>query len=129
MKDNDSISVKQEKALYGKESRKTIKCHHCGREGHIKRNCWILKNQQSKQGAGSSGEKSNSAESKQESDDGKECVGLVAAHAMSACDKDVLASMWIVDSGATCHMCNNKELFVQYSDKDSVSVSLGDGHS
>ncbi|KAK3894704.1 hypothetical protein Pcinc_001550 [Petrolisthes cinctipes] len=69
VKDNDSISVKQEKAFYGKESRKTIKCHHCGKEGHIKRNCWALKNQQTKQGAGSSGEKSNSAESKQEGDD------------------------------------------------------------
>ncbi|KAK3876705.1 hypothetical protein Pcinc_018517 [Petrolisthes cinctipes] len=129
VKDNDSISVKQEKAFYGKESRKTIKCHHCGKEGHINRNCWALKNQQTKQGAGSSGEKSNSAESKQEGDDGNESVGLLAAHAMSAYDKNVLANTWIVDSGATCHMCNNKELFVQYNDKDSVSVSLGDGHS
>ncbi|KAK4327573.1 hypothetical protein Pmani_001980 [Petrolisthes manimaculis] len=125
VKDNDGINVKQEKAFYGKESRKTIKCHHCGKEGHIKRYCWTLKNQQTKQGAGSSGEKSNSAEG----DDGNESVGLLAAHAMSACDKNVLANTWIVDSGATCHMCNNKELFVQYNDKDSVSVSLGDGHS
>ncbi|KAK3888840.1 hypothetical protein Pcinc_007106 [Petrolisthes cinctipes] len=129
VKDNDSISVKQEKAFYAKESRKTIKCHHCGKEGHIKRNCWALKNQHTKQGAGSSGEKSNSAESKQEGDDGNESVGLLAAHAMSACDKNVLDNTWIVDSGATCYMCNNKELFVQYNDKDSVSVSLGDGHS
>ncbi|KAK4327560.1 hypothetical protein Pmani_001967 [Petrolisthes manimaculis] len=125
VKDNDGINVKQEKAFYGKKSRKTIKCHHCGKEGHIKRYCWTLKNQQTQQGAGSSGEKSNSAEG----DDGNESVGLLAAHAMSACDKNVLANTWIVDSGATCHMCNNKELFVQYNDKDSVSVSLGDGHS
>ncbi|KAK4325723.1 hypothetical protein Pmani_003666 [Petrolisthes manimaculis] len=125
VKDNDGINVKQEKAFYGKESRKTIKCHHCGKEGHIKRYCWTLKNQQTQQGAGSSGEKSNSAEG----DYGNESVGLLAAHAMSACDKNVLANTWIVDSGATCHMCNNKELFVQYNDKDSVSVSLGDGHS
>lgn len=26
-------------------------------------------------------------------------------------------------------MCNNKELLVQYNDKDRVSVSLEDGHS
>jgi len=32
---------------------------------------------------------------------------VVVCHALSAGTKD----NWIVNSGATCHMCNNKKLF------------------
>ena len=35
---------------------------------------------------------------------------------------------WIVDSGATCHMCHNVMLFVELNSlKQSLEVSLGDG--
>ena len=37
---------------------------------------------------------------------------------------------WIVDSGATCHMCNDQQLFKQFvSLKEPQEVTLGDGHS
>ena len=36
---------------------------------------------------------------------------------------------WIIDSGATCHMCNNKSLFMEYgSFKTPLKVTLGDGY-
>ena len=36
---------------------------------------------------------------------------------------------WIVDSGATCHMCNNKALFANLQQlKEPLEVTLGDGH-
>ena len=41
----------------------------------------------------------------------------------------MLDNAWIVDSGETCHMCNNKNCFVEYDDRETVSVALGDGHS
>ena len=38
-------------------------------------------------------------------------------------------SNWIVDSGATCHMCNDKKLFINLEGLDKPQeVSLGDGH-
>ena len=36
---------------------------------------------------------------------------------------------WIIDSGATCHMCGSKESFVELSDLTQlVEVTLGDGN-
>ena len=40
-----------------------------------------------------------------------------------------MISGWIVDSGATCHMCNRRSLFVKYHFfKKYEKVTLGDGH-
>ena len=39
-----------------------------------------------------------------------ESVGVVVRHALFASSSNQLNS-WIVDSGTTCHMCNNKMLF------------------
>ena len=36
---------------------------------------------------------------------------------------------WIVDSGATCHMCNDRKYSIAFDDREPVSVALGDGHS
>lgn len=39
-------------------------------------------------------------------------------------------SDWIVDSGATCHMCNEEELFVEIMELDeSQKITVGDGIS
>ena len=35
---------------------------------------------------------------------------------------------WIIYSGATCHLCNNKELFVELRPMEVQDVLLGDGH-
>ena len=57
-----------------------------------------------------------------------ESVGLVVHHALSASSSNQLNS-WIVDSRATCHMCNNKMLFSKLDGlKQSLEVTLGDGH-
>ena len=42
---------------------------------------------------------------------------------------EVQSDQWIVDSGATCHMCNDKGLFDNFSDLiQAQAVTLGDGH-
>ena len=36
---------------------------------------------------------------------------------------------WVIDSGATCHMCNDDKLFVEIRClKQPQEVTLGDGH-
>ena len=59
-------------------------------------------------------------------DEGEEIVGLVTEHALSANRR----SNWFVDSGVTCHMCNNKELFDQIIHLEMPQeITVGDGHS
>ena len=48
-----------------------------------------------------------------------ESTGLLVQHALSS--KCNTPDQWILDSGATCHMCNKKKLFSQ------LNVTLGDG--
>ena len=52
--------------------------------------------------------------------------GLMTAHALTAASRGT----WIVDSGATCHMCNDEKLFVQLRQLNTPrEVTLGDGRS
>ena len=129
VQENDgSAVVKQEKAYYSKKSMKSFECHHCGKEGQIKKNYHFLRNKPNDAKHSSSKVKANSAsaESKYESD---ESVGQLAAHAMLVLGENMLDYAWIVDSGATCHMCNNKNCFVEYDERETISVALSDGHS
>ena len=51
---------------------------------------------------------------------------LLVSHALQAGS----AGQWIVDSGATCHMCCNRKLFADFHLLDKpIEVTLGDGHT
>ena len=57
-------------------------------------------------------------------DDTSDSDALLVGYALSV----GLSSGWIVDSGATSHMCNDKQLFTVYQSlKTSEKVTLGDG--
>ena len=57
-----------------------------------------------------------------------ESAGLLVDYAMSARTKR-RSDSWIVDSGATCHMCHSVMLFVELNSlEQSLEVSLGEGH-
>jgi len=69
------------------------------------------------------------AQKKQDSDSDSESVGLMASHALSS-SSDERMERWIIDSGATCHMCNDKKQFVEFKSLDpSREVTLGDDYS
>ena len=55
--------------------------------------------------------------------------GFIACHTLSALSLNETYA-WIVDSGATCHMCHNKKIFsALYELKEPIDVVLGDRHS
>ena len=61
-----------------------------------------------------------------ESSSDSESVGLVVQHAMPSLSRK---AAWIIDSGATCHMCNDKSLCIEYESlKTPLKVTLGDGY-
>jgi len=58
-------------------------------------------------------------------------VGLVVQHAFSAnVINNSNGAHWIVDSGATCHVCNDRNLFIELNNlKSPLDIVLGDGRT
>ena len=107
------------KAMTVTRSKAEVKCYHCGKAGHIKRNCRLLKQKRPFRNES----RPKTAVRKSSSDE--DADALVIGHALHAAS----TGNWIIDSGATCHMCSNKKLFVDLQPlKQPMEVTLGDGH-
>ena len=108
-----------------------VRCHYCKRFGHMKRDCFELAERKSAESSQKERKhRGNKAEVKRRdsSSSESESVGLVTRHALSA-SVNTQPDSWVIDSGATCHMCNDDKLFnnIQYL-KEPQEVTLGDGH-
>lgn len=136
-KEKGAVSEEQ-KALAAKGNlKKGPICHFCRKPGHLKRECWKLaaQSEAGKKAGKSSGKPKHAAnqvtekqqDHHQQTDDAEalsECEALVVGHALSIVSKEI----WIIDSGATCHMCSDESFFSELRKLDDVQeVSLGDG--
>ncbi|GJW04385.1 zinc finger, CCHC-type containing protein [Tanacetum coccineum] len=83
-----------------------VVCYKCGEKGHIKRYCKNPK------------KKNQNSKKKDES--------LIAELHMAS----VTTNDWWYDSGATTHVCNNRDLFKTYKEtEDGHEVMMGDNHT
>ena len=120
LKEKDAQDSKARKAFTANSQQRrrkpkpTFKCHFCGKIGHFKRDCrkFLATQAQGKQSANSTEEKRDEI--------------LVTTHALTTTEKGA----WIVDSGATAHMCNDVSLFTDMKKLEPpIQVTLGDGRS
>ena len=113
-KQKEKVSVDIDKAMTikSKGSGSKVHCHYCKQLGHFQRNC---------------PERLKGRQELSPNDKGKSVkVGLVKHSLLKACEPTY---HWIMDSGATCHICSTKEHFDTYLPlQKSLQVTLGDGH-
>ena len=108
-------------ALLGGHKRKfqrgRITCYGCGEEGHIRRDC-----------PNRPRHKAKSAGTSQSESDTEETGAFTTSQSTS--QTSVTSKRWLIDSGATSHMTNAKELLTDYEEfSKPESVSLGDGRT
>ena len=113
---------------------KPKRCNYCGRLGHIKKFCRDLKAEKERHFKAEKerqkedkrkSQKANTVTKCEESD--SESSGLIASHALTVVSPNE-HGVWIVDSGATCHMCHDNKMFTTlYQLEKPIDVMLGDG--
>ncbi len=94
------------------------RCRYCKKLGHIKADCYKLRN---KRAAESNEEDVAGANLADESGDDFLLV--------STSDNSKLTSEWILDSGCSFHMCPNREWFSTYSSVEGGVVRMGNDSS
>ena len=117
MRDREDTGPAKLKAMTAKSQKRKFTCHYCGKPGHFRRNCRKLAADNEKKDKPRTKEKekhkaNQAATPKQEEDSYPSSDGdaLIAFHALSANS----GGNWIVDSGATCHMCSNGNMFAKF---------------
>nr|GEW74472.1 zinc finger, CCHC-type [Tanacetum cinerariifolium] len=112
-----------------KKSLSDVVCNKCGEKRHIKRYC---KNPKKKnQNSNKKDEYANAVEQV----DTTEITTMVSEMNIGKIQGLHMASVtttddWWYDSGATTHVCNNKDLFKTYNEtKDGHKVIIGDNHT
>ena len=123
------IQTSQEGVLTASFKRK-LRCHFCNKTGHFKKDCDEYRDSRSVQVKKKTkiGAFKVMITPEDETSTDSESTGLVVQHALSSdCNT---RNKWILDSGATCHMCNQQSIFTDYQPlQKPLKVVLGDGRS
>ncbi|PKI76236.1 hypothetical protein CRG98_003347 [Punica granatum] len=97
-----------------------VTCYHCEKDGHYKRECRALKNNENGNG-----------ESKKE-----KCTTTVASDGETyiVCDEGYVNftcqdSTWVADTGASFHVTPHRDFFSSYTTEDYGYVIMGNGQS
>ena len=100
-----------------------VKCWSCGENGHLKYQCKNNNNSFSNpRGRGRGRGKSYSRGKRN-----PQSSGFLALCANKSSTSDLKENVWVVDSGASCHMSAHKERMFNYVEEKTKSVKLADG--
>ena len=103
----------------GKSSERR-KCYHCGKEGHMKRNCYAWKRKQKEGKNQRKDENKNTTAAL--SDEDVAVLFFGDEECLPVTDNEV---EWIIDTAASYHVTPNKEFFTSYRLGDFGTVKMG----
>lgn len=127
---NTSQNVPIHDALIG-QSQKSGKCFGCGKSGHKIRDCNAAakkkKNVRNKFHTKEEVSSSDSSDNDDDDEDDGECEALIVIDQALSAVTDT--EKWIIDSGASRHMCNDGTKFYKMRDlKQPQMVRVGNGY-
>lgn len=99
---------------------KDLECHHYGKKGHIKKNCFQLKR-----------EKKNESENSEKNDHtNNDRVATATDDLVIVCYSDNVnlactETNWVIDSGASIHVTSKKEFFNSYTPGNFGTLKMG----
>ena len=115
------------------------RCHHCGKTGHLKWQCWKLQEEQGQRPGGNHSETDRAAVVALTAAAYNADMMLTAADAVEKpklpwiltaedFDKNEPVNQWVLDSGAGKHITGHKEILLNYSELDIPKpITYGDG--
>ena len=122
-----------EKTLFTKQ-KKSVKCYECNKVGHVKKNCYLyIKKCKERKGMSYSGQgqgvkNKQSLFMKKVDHDDELTLYVSALSTGTNMSRPMCSKSWIIDSGATQHMCNDKILFSSFTCLETpIKVEVGDG--
>ncbi|GAB2287662.1 hypothetical protein Dimus_037947 [Dionaea muscipula] len=127
-----SFEKKNNKASQSKNwntDKEERKCFHCGKPGHIRRNCWFLKGKDQNQNNTNNVTNKSAftssciSEVLNVNDFDHSCYSEVLNVSKCIADND-----WILDSGCSFHMCPNLDWFVDFNEVHKSPVYMGDNN-
>ena len=128
------VSQPSQEGALATQVNKKLRCHFCNKIGHFKRECaeFAKVKDQSKpvqtQKKTKLGAFKVTITADNENSSDSESTGLVVQHVLSACSNG--HDQWILNSGATCHMCNTTATFDDLQPLPKpLNVTLGDGRN
>lgn len=117
-KSKSSTDVDMDSSVEGLFQAKDIRCHHCGKKGHKKFQCWKLKAERRRKNE------------RRNRDGGNGRTKGSGSHAfMANARSDNVTTSWYIDSGASYHSTSNTSLFLPGSLREVKSrrIELADG--
>ena len=105
-----------------------LRCHFCNKFRHIQQNCREQEKKSAlEQGGPSSYQSKKTKHTVNSVNTRSDEVGLVFQHALSNKQAD---TQWIIDLGATYHVCDDRSLFTELQNlKKPLDIILGDSRT
>ena len=133
-KDQGSTSAASpQEVMSARHKKRRPRCYFCNKLGHKQRNCYMYEREKKLglEGRQTSNQKMkykvNSVEMKCQHDDtNSDKVVFVVQHALSTgVHSKSTGTKWIIGSGATCHVCNDSNSFVELNHlKNPLDITL-----